>query len=209
MLVVPNLAIAAGTTDVAAQTSYSGRCAAACVRQTLPPPNEQCFADTGTLPGGGGSLSAGEPGVQVGLDVYAATNLTASALAGGGSTTCSTAQQQVSAFGGLLVAASVRADARADCSGATGSSTISGLVFGGLAIVVTGAANQTVSIPGVATLVINEHVAGSASTELTVNALRLTLATGEQLTLCTANVGVLCSVAATDASWGTLKARYE
>lgn len=203
------IGVCAAATLALAETTYGGSCTAACVRQLLPLPNERCFADTGDLGSNGGSLSAEEPSAQVGLGVFAATNLTASAIAGGGTTTCSSSQDQVSAFGGLLVAASVRADAQADCSGASGSSSISGLVLGGFSVNVSGAANQTVSIPGIATLVINEQIVGSADTELTVNALHLTLITGEELILCAATVGVNCSVPDGSASWGTLKTRYE
>ena len=202
-------AVCAAAPRAGAQTTYGGRCTAACVRQVLPLPSEQCFADTGPLPGGGGNLSATQPSVQVGLNVYAAASLTASAIGSGETTSCSSSQDQVSAFGGLLVAASVRANAEANCAGATGSSTISGLALGGVNVNVTGAANQTVSIPGVATLVINEQVVGSSATDLTVNALHLTLATGEELILCGAQAAVACSVPAERASWGTLKTQYD
>jgi hypothetical protein len=190
------------------QVTYGGSCTAACVRQVLPLPSENCYAQTGDLPAGGGDLTASEPSVQLGLDVYAATSLTSSATAGSGVTECSSSQEDVSAFAGLLVAASVRADAEANCSGVTGSTAIDGLVVAGQSITVTGEANQTVSLPGVGSLVINEQIVGTSGTELTVNALRLTLDTGAELVLCSAVVEVICSVPTADANWGALKSDY-
>ena len=203
------LALCVLSGQASAQITYGGRCFAACLRQVLPLPSEQCFADSGNLPGSGGNLSASEASVQIGLDVYAAANLAASALAGGGSTDCSSTQEQVSAFGGLLVAASVRADAQADCAGATGSSTITGLALAGANIAVTGAANQTVTIPGVCTLVINEQELGEGGTSIAVNALRLTLVTGEELVLCSAFAETVCAVSAEENSLGSVKSRFE
>ncbi len=68
-------------------------------------------------------------------------------------------------------------EARATSTGQWGRSQILGLHFGGLTVNVTGEANQTVLIPGIAKLVINEqkfyHVGDVRKTR--VNALRLTV----------------------------------
>ena len=57
-----------------------------------------------------------------------------------------------------------------------GSTTIENLVFGGSSVVVTGAANQMVSIDGIATLVINEQIFDG--NVRTTNALHLTVLSG-------------------------------
>ena len=73
-------------------------------------------------------------------------------------------------------------------NGFPGISQIADLTFGGAAVTVTGQANQTVEIPGVATLVINEQVITShpRSQTIRVNALHLKLVTGEEVILSSA-----------------------
>src|SRR5206468_8580670 len=70
----------------------------------------------------------------------------------------------------------VRAESRADCSGVSGRSELVGLRFAGQEILVSGVPNQTISIPGVATLIINEQHSSQRGTlrEIHVNALHLT-----------------------------------
>jgi len=80
-------------------------------------------------------------------------------------------------------------------------------VFAGVSVVVTGAANQTVSIPGVATLVLNEQIFAAGS--ITVNALRLSLASGDELTICSTHSDIECSPTPTRrGTWGAVKAIY-
>jgi hypothetical protein len=80
-------------------------------------------------------------------------------------------------------------------------------VFAGVSVVVTGAANQTVSIPGVATLVLNEQIFAAGS--ITVNALRLSLAPGDELTICSTHSDIECSPTPTRrGTWGAVKAIY-
>ena len=69
----------------------------------------------------------------------------------------------------------VTAEARASATGSWGRSQILNLKLGGLPIVVTGAPNQKVTVPGVATLVINEQklIKSGNSRRMRVNALRL------------------------------------
>jgi hypothetical protein len=56
---------------------------------------------------------------------------------------------------------------------------------------VTGDPNQTVQIPGVATLVINEQVVTDGPVrEVRVNALHLTVATGEEVILSSARSSI-------------------
>lgn len=88
-----------------------------------------------------------------------------------------------------LTAAFVRA--QADVLDVNGSSRFSGVTeidalrFGGRSIVVTGQPNQRIDLLGVGSLIINEQIASSRAgvTELTVNALHLVLASGDQIVL--------------------------
>lgn len=88
-----------------------------------------------------------------------------------------------------LIAAFVRAQADVlDVNGSSrfnGVSEIDGLRFGGQSITVTGKPNQRVDLLGVGSLIINEQIASSRAgvSELTVNALHLVLATGDQIIL--------------------------
>ena len=75
----------------------------------------------------------------------------------------------------------MRADSQATCSAVTGSSEIANLKIGGQSVTVTGSPNQSISVPGVFTLVINEQTSSSDGTNnITVNALDLKLAAGPQ-----------------------------
>lgn len=79
-----------------------------------------------------------------------------------------------------LFAWAVQSTAAAFNEGAGGTSDVEELWFGGQQVLVTGAPNQTVTIPGVATLTINEQhvtISGDFRT-VTVNALHLTTAAG-------------------------------
>ena len=88
-----------------------------------------------------------------------------------------------------LTAAFVRAQADVlDVNGSSrwnGVTEIDGLRFGGQSITVTGKPNQRIDLLGVGSLIINEQIASSRAgvTDLTVNALHLVLATGDQVIL--------------------------
>jgi hypothetical protein len=88
-----------------------------------------------------------------------------------------------------LTASFVRAQSAITDAGATGASEIRDLTFGGVAIPVTGAPNQRVELIGVATLVINETQTTTSgdNAAITVNAIRLKLATGEEVILSSAS----------------------
>jgi hypothetical protein len=91
-----------------------------------------------------------------------------------------------------LTASFVQSQATATATGTGGSTEIDDLVFGGVPVIVTGLANQQVVIPGllgpIATLIINEQKAAwdGVSQTITVNALHLILATGEEVILASA-----------------------
>ena len=81
------------------------------------------------------------------------------------------------AFGStLLTAETVRSTTTASFGSSSGSTTIENLIFGGNRITVTGAANQMVSIDGVANLIINEQFVSNGVR--TTNALHLTVLSG-------------------------------
>lgn len=88
-----------------------------------------------------------------------------------------------------ITAAFVRSQADVlDVNGSSrwnGVTEIDGLRFGGQSIVVTGKPNQRIDLLGVGSLIINEQIASSRAgvTDLTVNALHLVLATGDQVIL--------------------------
>jgi hypothetical protein len=196
----------------AASVTYGGRAVADRIVFVNPSPNVLVFADTGDLPPQGGSLSATEASVQVGTGILSSRTLAASTSGGGGETNSAASQEDVVAFAGQpaqLTAAVVRSQAHADCSGATGSSIVTNLTLGGVAVTVTGAPNQTVSIPAVATLVINEQVLGSNAIEITVNALHLYLGTGEEVVLSSSRAGVECALGTQPETWGGVKALYQ
>ncbi|MBI3325751.1 MAG: hypothetical protein HYZ81_03485, partial [Nitrospinae bacterium] len=135
------------------------------------------LSDTGELPPSGGfqSNSLVEAEVNGVLD---ADVLIASTSGASGKATSSASLAEVVVLPGhpaQLTAAFVRAEAEATCGGVQGSSEITELTFGGVTVTVTGAPNQTVTIPGVATLIINEQTTTSSGTyrEILVNALHL------------------------------------
>jgi hypothetical protein len=187
---------------------YSGRAFGAQMKVLVPLPSTRLYADTGLLASAGGSISASLASIT---DAVFSSGPTSCSSQGSGALASSvSAMASVSAYANAAAALSctnVQANTSASCVGVTGSTTISGLVFAGVAVVVTGAANQTVSVPGVATLVINEQIRAAGS--ITVNALHLTLASGEELTLCSSHSDIGCGTTPTrSTTWGEVKAIY-
>ena len=106
----------------------------------------------------------------------------------------------------ILTASLVSAQADASCAGVHGASTLSAIAFAGIAVSVTGQANQRVSVPGVGTLILNEQIVGTLS--ITVNALHLILATGQELILCSCHSAFDCPVGVQSSTWGQIKELY-
>lgn len=174
--------LAATQTD--AQT-YSGEAAAAKVTVTTPllPVLTTALNDTGELPAAGGSVNLANVAASVaGIVEVGASTVTTS---GSGLTSQSTASvasidTRIADFdNGLRIRAGV-VSSTTNCScparSCTGSSVITNLRIGNATIVVTGAANQFVTVTvGTVTLnvVINEQITSPGS--LTVNALHITL----------------------------------
>jgi hypothetical protein len=185
--------------------SFGGRACAAVV-QTLSGTTRYC--DTGALASAGGSLSASLQAISTAT--LASGPSSCNTQGSGGDATSVSSMADVSVYAGLaavLTASLVSSTTDVSCESATGSSTINGLVFAGAAVNVTGAANQTVSVPAVGTLVINEHVQGGASA-ITVNALHLTLVSGEDLLLGCTQSEHICTVPTRQTTWGQVKSLY-
>jgi len=199
-----------GNPRAAADTvaTFSGRAYGAQVKVLVPFPSTRLYADTGLLASAGGSISASLASIT---DAAFSSGPTSCSSQGSSVlATSAAAMVNLTAFAGTAAAlscANVGSSTRAACEDLTGSTNISGLVFAGVSVVVTGAANQTVSIPGVATLVINEHILAAGS--ITVNALRLSLVTGDELTICSTHSDITCSPTPTRRdTWGAVKAIY-
>lgn len=156
------------------------------------------LADTGELsPAGGwegaGFLSAEVAGVLSATVLNAATMGARDYTSGHANSSSSLADVVVlPGHAAQLTASFVRAQAGATDFGSQGSTEIHDLTFGGMSVAVTNLPNQRIEIPGllgpIATLVINEQTVTSDATSqaITVNALHLILATGEEVILASA-----------------------
>jgi hypothetical protein len=197
------------STSSAQSITYSGRAYGAQVKLVNPQPNVLLFSDTGNLPSAGGSLSASLLTIALG-GTLTSTTISASTQGSAGVATSTAHQENVSAFPGqaaALTATVVEAHSQATCGGVQGSSVVTGLTFGGTPVVVSGQPNQTITLGVIATLVINEQIVASA-TDITVNALHLTLGTGEQVILSSAHSDVACVVPTRPSTWQRVKAIY-
>lgn len=149
------------------------------------------LSDTGELSPNGGWEGAGLPGAEV-PGVLSATVLNAATSGAeydtGPAANSSTSLADVSVLPwhmARLSASFVSATVESTSAGGTGSAEIWNLTFGGQAVTVTGQPNQTIEIPLVGTLIINEQTisAYGAAQTITVNALHLVLATGDEIIL--------------------------
>jgi len=194
-------------TPAQAGVTYSGRAFAAFVYvPTLGIPKTY-VSDTGPLPPSGGLQSAEfasvseVPGV---LNVLQADLLVASTSGTNGvaRSRASLADLVVLPGNAAQVTASfVQAESEATCNGVRGSTEVANVTFGGQAIMVLPfAQNQTftippnppIGVPPVATLIINEQktASGGRTQDITVNAVHLTLATGDEVILSSAHSDV-------------------
>jgi hypothetical protein len=192
-----------GATSCAA-SAYDGRAigVSVLVDVALPPLTAGAsvvVADTGELPASGGQE-------QVELAHAAiAPLLTTDAIASGtasgatGVTSSSSVDVLGGAVAGIAVAAQVlSSDASATCgsNGAvlSGSSVVTGLVIGGVAVLVTGAPNQTLDV-GPLHVVIDETstTASAAGGNVSVNALHITAAGIADVVVSHAAAGVSCA----------------
>jgi hypothetical protein len=177
------------------RTTYSGRAYAAYVNTAVTGPIT--LSDTGSLPSSGGVLgnsllSANVPGV------LAADVLVASTSGSSGTANSSASLANVTVLPGHaaeLRVSFVRSETHATCEGLTGNSEIVGLQFAGQTVTVTGQPNQTVTIPGVATLIINEQTQANNGNhhEITVNAIHLIVNGVAEVILSSAHSDINCA----------------
>ena len=196
------LALMLGITSLAplqAETTYSGRAFAAFVNTPLTGPFH--ISDTGDLPSSGGFRSDAlftTRGIDPVDDILIADVLVASTSGAGDRARSSASLANVTVLSGSpaeLNASFVRAETEATCDSVSGSSEIAELTFGGQTLEVTGAPNQTVTIPGVATLIINEQTSSSrgAYREITVNAIHLIVPGVAEVILSGAHSDIKCA----------------
>lgn len=192
------LIVGLGWSPPADAVTVGGRAFAAFVNAPTLGAGPLYLSDTGELAPNGGWEGAGLLGAQL-PSILSANVLNAATSGGehdaGPKADSSTSLADVAVLPGQaaqLTASFVRAQAEATGSGTTGSVQIYDLTFGGIPVQVTGLPNQRVEISGLlgplATLIINEQTVTSAGTSqtITVNALHLILATGEQVILASA-----------------------
>ncbi|TLY13729.1 MAG: hypothetical protein E6K84_03620 [Thaumarchaeota archaeon] len=175
-------------------TTFSGR--AFVLSVTAPVVGTLTFADTGQLPPQGGERDA----TLLSVSTAQAQGIVLLSVTKGFD---QTAESEASvAFVSLLpgtpnqVSADfVRSNTEATCNGVVGGSEIANLVVAGQNIVVTGQPNQTISIPGVLTLVINEQINSSSggTNSITVNALHLTTVGGTEVIVSSAHSDITCA----------------
>lgn len=190
--------------------TYSGRAYGAQVILVNPQPNVLLFSDTGNLPPGGGNLSATLLTIALGTTLSSHT-ISASTSGSAGVASSSAHQETAVVFSGQpaqVTADVVEAHSQATCGGVSGSSVVTNLTFGGTPVVVTGTPNQTIHLGVLATLVINEQIVVAGAQDITVNALHLTLGTGEQVILSSAHSDVNCVTTARSTTWSRVKQLY-
>jgi hypothetical protein len=188
-------------TPAQAQTTFSGRAFGAFVSTPLTGPI--FLSDTGQLSPSGGArddalLDTRDLGLATLDSVLTAEVLAASTSGASGKAESSASLANVVVLPGnaaQVTASFVGAESAATCSGVSGSAEIVGLTFGGTAIMVTGQPNQTVTLPGGATLVINEQTTTSQgnSRQIQVNALHLTVPGVAEVILSSAESDIHCA----------------
>src|SRR2546426_5612603 len=170
-------------------TTFSGRAFAVYVQ--TPITTTLTIADTGQLPPSGGEIDATLLSVQTSV-------ATASVLVATTMGFDSTAESQAAIADLTLLPGSANqitadfltSESLATCNGVSGFSDIANLQLAGTSIIVSMQANQTVTVPRVLTLVINEQIVTPGST--TVNALHLTTIDGIQVIVSSASSDISC-----------------
>ena len=171
-----------------AQVTYSGRAFAAYLNAPILELGPQYVSDTGELPPQGGSQSAELAGVRIpgALNVALLVARTSGANDLAQSSAAMADAAVLPGNAAQVTASFVGAESEATYNGVRGFTEVT---FGGLALRVDPfAQNQVFTLPDplggqpLATLVINEQriATGGGSTSITVNALHLTLRTGDE-----------------------------
>ncbi len=208
------LLLLASVVTTSAQVTYGGRAIAA--RLSAPAMTTQTAGDTGELPPAGGLLTANAVNSTLILNDE---TLTVASLAdttqGVSNETRSASHLGTVKFtltqGGNNVTIRVcglSSETVASCDGFTGSSEVECLWIDDACPHITGGVNQTIDLPGVGTLVLNEQ--NQTAFDLTVNAMHLTLLDGTELILGTSRAQIMgCDVVpAQSTSWGHVKSLY-
>ncbi len=179
-------------TSSQAQTTYGGRAYGIFVDVPTMGVTNVLVSDTGQLPAAGGQLTSevlnavvtGPPILFIPIaNADVLTDTTQGGSNQAQSVALATGVVLLADHAARITASVVRAQSNAACVWTVGSSTVLNLTFGGSAVTVTGAPNQVVTIPGVATLTINEQISSTDSNtaSMTVNALHLRLITGDEI----------------------------
>jgi len=175
-----------------ARTTFSGRAFGVSVHTAF---LDLKFADTGELPAEGGEIDATV--LSVTTDVAQANVLLSVTMGFDQRAQSDAAVADVTLLPespNQITAVFVSAESVATCNGVSGSSEIVDLRVGGQSIVVGTAPNQEVNVPGVLRLVINEQIdtSNGRTSSITVNALHLTLFTGDEVIVSSAHSDITC-----------------
>jgi len=176
-------------------TTFSGQ--ATVVRATVLGFKPVLLSDTGPLPSSGGAqqaslLSASVPNL-LSVDVLHATTV------GQGDRSrseASVADVSLTVGGNAISADFVMSSAMAVCTSSgpatSGSSELANLVINGQTIAVSGAPNQTISLPAGGQVVINEQKSGGPG-DITVNALHVSIPSVADVVISSAHADVTCA----------------
>jgi len=170
---------------------FSGRATAVSVHTSLA---DLVFADTGELPSSGGESDATV--LTVTSSLVQAEVLLSVTMGFDSQASSAAAVADLVLLPGTpnqITADFVRSDTKVTCTSVSASSEIVNLRLLGSTIVVTGEANQVVTIPGVATLMINSVSTSQGSTNTaTAVALDLKLFTGDEVKVSFAHSDITC-----------------
>ncbi len=195
LLLLAGLSFGPATLRAASGAVFSGQ--ATVVRATLPLAGTIVLSDTGPLPQSGGALEASL------LDVSVPNLLTAevahASTVGQGDRSrseASVAALAVTAGGNTVGAGFLMANATAVCgpggASASGNSELAELVINGQQVVVTGAPNQTVMLPGGGKVIINEQTSNGPG-DITVNALHVVVPGVADVIIASAHADITCA----------------
>ena len=216
------VATVAWVTPVQADVTYSGRAYAAFLNLPTLGVGPRYVSDTGELPPAGGIQSAELAGIEL-PGVLTVRLLVASTSGDNGVASSSASLADASLLPGhpaAVTASFLRAESEATCNRVRGSTEAADVTFGGQRITVDPfAPNQRFEIPDplggppLATLVINEQTStsGGGARSIGVNAVHLTLKTGDEVILSSAHSDIngcpgcppppICSDFATGGGW--------
>jgi hypothetical protein len=196
-------------TPVQSSIRFSGR--ATGIQTTLSNPLTSAtttVTDTGPLPASGGSITVG--GAASNIPNLITTGVLLSSTSGGGTSSQSEAivnGSNLTVAGNIITADVLRANSFCTCGpGCSGSSVITNLRLNGIAVNVTGAPNQTITLTVATvttTIIINEQIFSPGA--ITVNALHVMVTdtltnTTTDVIIASAHSDILCITTAANVS---------